>query len=224
MARAPTARPDEDVEEMASEDRPVPVKRDYSHKPQKPITLKPSIADEQPDAVSWSRPPGEILGSSPEVVTTSPPEREPQPISETVAWTLHDISPDVRDEAVRVAKLEGIPVGEWVDRVLGDILFEPIPPQEIVGEYEEYEERYETSPEEEASEELTAESPLTAEEATHPEPQAAGTYAMQSQERPEVSQIDTDLQRVLQEIRDRLSALEQRRTLWDTIRGLIYGQ
>ncbi len=223
MAQAATARTNEDEETMAEEDLPVPVKSDYTHKPQRPITLKHGIAEEQLNAVSWSRPPGDILGTPPEQEAAIPAAEE-APVPITVQWTLDGISEEVRDEAIESAKLEGVPVGEWLDGVLRDLLFEPISEEPLDEEYEEpdgeYAEAYEEGAEEnygyEAGEAVAEEMAPIAGAA---EPPPAGPAAATT----EPSAASADLQVVLQEISNRLSALERRRGFWDVVRGLFGG-
>ena len=227
MAQAASARTNEDEEMMAEEDLPVPVKSDYTQKPQKPITLKRGIAEERLNAVSWSRPPGDILGAPPEQEAAFPAAEE-APVPVTVQWTLDGISEEVRDEAIESANLEGVPVGEWVDRVLRDILFEPISEEPLDEEYEqpegEYAEAYEEGAEDDYGyevDEAVAEEPTPVAE---PETVAVETRpAGPAEAATEPSAASADLQVVLQEISNRLSALERRRGFWDFVRGLFGG-
>ena len=217
---------------MAEKDLPVQVKSDYTQKPQKPITLKPGIAEEKLNAVSWTRPPGEILGSSAEQESDVPLADE-APAVATVEWTLHDISAETRDEAIECARLEGVPVGEWVDRILRDVLFEPIPEEmsdeeyaESDEEYEEYEEAYEehNQPQYVAAEpvdDTMAQVAQVAEPAPVPLQSPPQTPAPVTRE---PSAPSPDLQNVLREISDRLAALERRRGFWDSIRSLFTGK
>ncbi len=215
---------------MVEKDLPVQVKSDYTQKPQKPITLKPGIAEEKLNAVSWTRPPGEILGSSGEQESDIPIVDE-APAAATVEWTLHDISAEIRDEAIECAKLEGVPVGQWVDRILRDVLFEPIPEDmtneeyaEPDAEYEEYEEVYEEGHEQP----FAAAEPV--DDTMAQVAQVAEPVPMQSPPQTpapttaEPSATSPDLQLVLREISDRLSVLEKRRGFWDSVRSLFTGK
>ncbi len=228
MAQAATARPSEDEEMMAEEDPPVPVKNDYTQKPQKPITLKPGIAEERVNAVSWSRPPGEILGADPEQGPGIPAAAE-TPVRTTVQWTLDGISEEVRDEAIESAKLEGVPVGEWLDGVLRDVLFEPIPDEPLDEEYDEPDGEYAEEYEEDAepSYEYQAGGAEVEEMAPAAEPQAVAVDTRAdatTAAATESSAANADLRVMLREISERLSALERRRSLWDAVRSLFGGR
>lgn len=229
MAHTATARPNEDEETMVEKDLPEPVKSDYTQKPQKPITLKPGIADERLNAVSWTRPPGEILGDSSEQQSAAPAAEEEPPIPTTVEWTLHDISAETRDEAIECAKLEGVPVGEWVDRILRDVLFEPIPEESPDEEDEEPYEEYEETYDEQSGEHYEYPSAVASAEEMAPVEAAEPDIVELARQTPaqttaEPSVPSPDLQVVLQEISNRLSALEQRRGFWDVVRGLFEGR
>ncbi len=208
---------------MAEEDLPVPVKSDYTQRPQKPITLKRGIDEERLNAVSWSRPPGDILGTPPEQEAAIPAAEE-APVPVTVQWILDGISEEVRDEAIESANLEGVPVGEWVDRVLRDVLFEPVPEEPLDEEYEEADGEYEEGVEEdygyEAGEAVAEETaPIAEPEAIAVETRPAGP----GEATTEPSAASANLQVVLQEISNRLAALEKRRGFWDVVRGLFGG-
>ncbi len=229
MVQTATAIPSEDKETMADEDLPVPVKSDYTQKPQKPITLKPGIAEERLNAVSWNRPPGEILANAP-AQDIAPPPAEEAPVTTTVEWTLHDVSAETRDEAIECARLEGIPVGEWVDRVLRDVLFEPVPEEASDEEYQEAYEEYDEHYVEEGDEgydpaEAVDETMARAAEVAEPGPVPVTTAPpVAAQASIEVPAPAPDLQLVLQEISDRLSALEQRKGFWNALRSLFSGR
>ncbi len=213
---------------MAEEDPPVSVKSDYTQKPQKPITLKPGIAEERLNAVSWSRPPGEILGADPDQGPAVPAAAE-IPVRSTVQWTLDGISEEVRDEAIESAKLEGIPVGEWLDRLLRDVLFEPIPDEPLDEEYEEAGGEYAEEYQEEAGQRYEYGAVEAETEEITP---AAVPPAVPLENRPDAtaeagiapSTANADLQVVLREISERLSALERRRSFWDFVRSLFGGR
>lgn len=196
MAYPSGARSEDGEEEVVVS---VPVERDYSQKPQKPIKLKPSIAHERPNAISWRSSPAEILNEPPAKAVSAPPltpPRAPNPPPatkptppEAAPWTLRGVSQEVREEVIRAAREDGMPVGEWIDDVLRQMLFEPEPG---------------SGPEPEVEEEATPrEQPalVPAQDETH-----NGLYVM------------------LEDIRNRLQALEQRKSFWDRLRELFGGQ
>lgn len=206
---------------MAEEDMTVlTVKPDYSQRPQKSITLKPSIASERPSAVSWTRPPGEILSGpvaeEPARHPNPPPpaRRPPRPVA--IEWTLRGISAETREEVIQAAELEGMAVEAWVEQALQAVLYG----ESAEEEYEEdvVEEEY-GEPEPPYGEPQDAYTlPRREEQAPQGDEQAG--YG-KPQESYQTTGGQGDLASVLQDIRDRLVALEQRKTFWDMIAGLI---
>lgn len=207
---------------MAEENMPVlSVKPDYTQRPQKSITLKPGIASERPSAVSWTRSPGEILSGP---VTEEPaPQRSPPPPANNpprpvaTQWTLRGISAETREEVTRAAELEGMAVEEWVEQALQSVLYGVSPDEEYEevaeDEYGEPETQYEGSPD-----------AYTVAEGEEPAPQGdvqAGYSQPQESYQATGAQVQGELASVLQDIRNRLIALEQRKTFWDMISNLV---
>jgi hypothetical protein len=191
----------------------VPVERDYSQKPQKPIKLKPSIAHERPNAISWASSPGEILSAPPPEAVAAPPPTPPRKTSpppakqptrpEAPQWTLHGVSQEVRDEVIRAAREDGMSVGEWLDDVLRQVLLES---------------------EVEAQPELEPEPELELEPEPEPEVRAEAIPQETPARLPEQDETSKGLYPMLEDIRDRLQALEQRKSFWDRLRELFGGK
>jgi len=207
---------------MAEEDMPVlTVKPEYSQRPQKSITLKPSIAGERPSAVSWTRPPGEILSGpvaeEPARQPSRPPPAKSPPRPVATQWTLRGISAETREEATRAAELEGMAVEEWVEQALQSVLYDEFPDEE----YEDVTQEAYGEPEIQYEESQDAYT-LAAQEEQAPQGDGQAGYAEpQEGYQPAGTQVEGDLTSVLQDIRDRLTALEQRKTFWDMISGLM---
>lgn len=208
--------------EMAEEDMPVlTVKPDYSQRPQKSITLKPSIATERPNAVSWTRPPGEILSGpvteEPARQPSPPPPAKSPPRPVATQWTLRGITTETREEVTRAADLEGMAVEEWVEQALQLVLYGESPEEE----YEDVADEEYGEPEAEYEESQGADTSAEQQEQARQADEQPGYVEPQEDYQASGAQVQGDLASVLQDIRDRLMALEQRKTFWDMISSLM---
>jgi len=110
---------------------PVDLKRNYTELPQKPITLKTGIGGL---AGPRRKRPVQATATKPNKPAPVPPRLRPakRPRKATTQWTLRGISPEAREVALQAAKQEGMPVGQWLDRVISQAVAPaPEPPDRL---------------------------------------------------------------------------------------------
>jgi hypothetical protein len=104
------------------EGMPVKLKKDYSVLPQRPIRLKAEIGG----LVRPQRAADKSTAKDSDRPAPVPPEQRPAKKSRrsTTQWTLRGVSPEAREAALRAAKEQGIPLGQWMDQAIGKALAE----------------------------------------------------------------------------------------------------
>ncbi len=94
--------------------------KDYTQLPQKPIRLKPRIANEKPSGTTRSGPPAEILRENVTMKQRRPVKKKSRSAADQ--WTLRGVSPETREAVALAAREDGMTIGAWVDEVLQEVL------------------------------------------------------------------------------------------------------